>query len=88
MDKETEKRALKALAAREKQIKRQNDWTAANRERVAVLFPIGTRDRMAAAGIGSMSSYIADLVLEDLERREKSAASDAAPDDWSDVPFM
>ena len=69
MDKEMEKKALQALEREKKRFQRQNEWTAANYERQTVTLPKGTKDRIKAAGVGSVNGYINKLVKEDLEKR-------------------
>lgn len=69
MDKETEKRALQALEREKKRFKYQNEWTAANYERQTVTMPKGTKERIKAAGVGSVNGYINKLVADDLEKR-------------------
>ena len=93
MNKDTEKRALKALERQEKQYKRQYDWTKNNRDRLVIILPKGTRDRITALGFSSMSAYAADLILTDLERREAAARLSQAVQDLpeelpEDPPFM
>lgn len=73
MDKETEERALRALEQKNKAQARRNAWERANRERIVVLCPIGYKDRIAAAGVESVSAYVLRLIDEDLERREASS---------------
>ena len=69
MDKETEQKALAALERERARFKRQNAWTAQNYERQSITLPIGTKERIKAAGETSMNGYINRLILEDLEKR-------------------
>ena len=69
MDKETQEKALAALERERARFKRQNAWTAQNYERQSITLPIGTKERIKAAGENSMNGYINRLILEDLERR-------------------
>ena len=69
MDKETELKALAALERERARFKRQNAWTAQNYERQSITLPIGTKERIKAAGENSMNGYINRLILEDLEKR-------------------
>ena len=54
------------------QFDRQNKWTAENRERFSVTFPLGTKERIKNIGAKSLNNYIYELVMNDLEKREKS----------------
>ena len=69
MDKETEKRALQALERQKKQYKRQNAYIENTFDRVSVTLPKGTKDRIKAAGVGSVNGYINKLVADDLKKR-------------------
>lgn len=69
MDQETQEKALAALEREKARYKRQNAWTAANYERQSITLPIGTKDRIKAAGETSMNAYINKLILDDLARR-------------------
>ena len=69
MDQATQEKALAALEREKARYKRQNAWTAANYERQSITLPIGTKDRIKAAGETSMNAYINKLVLDDLNRR-------------------
>ena len=69
MDKETEKRALKALENQKKQYQRQNSWINENYERQTVTLPKGTRDRIKATGAPSVNGYINKLVADDLTKK-------------------
>lgn len=69
MDQTTQEKALAALEREKARYKRQNAWTAANYERQSITLPIGTKDRIKAAGETSMNSYINKLILDDLARR-------------------
>lgn len=50
MDKELEKRALKALEKQTAQYKRQNEYIKNNYERQTVTLPKGTKDKIRAKG--------------------------------------
>lgn len=69
MDQATQEKALAALEREKARFKRQNAWTAANYERQSITLPLGTKDRIKAAGEKSMNAYINKLILEDLDRR-------------------
>jgi len=69
MDQATQEKALAALEREKARYKRQNAWTAANYERQSITLPIGTKDRIKAAGETSINAYINKLILDDLDRR-------------------
>ena len=68
MDKELEKKALKALESREKQFKRQNKYISENFDRVSVTLPKGYKDIITGTG-ESINGYINRLVQSDLENK-------------------
>ena len=70
MDKETEKKALKALERQRKQFKYQNEYIAQNYDRQTVTLPKGTKDRIKQLGFTSVNGFINDLVRKELERLE------------------
>lgn len=55
-----------------KQFENQNNWIKENRERITIALPLGTKEKIKEAGFNSYSGYIIDLVLKDLEKREKN----------------
>lgn len=65
--------ANKAVERARKQYQRQNEWNKENRDRIGVLLPKGTKERIKAITGMSISSYIVELVLKDLEQRENKA---------------
>ena len=69
MDQATQEKALAALEREKARFKRQNAWTAANYERQSITLPLGTKERIKAAGEKSMNAYINKLILDDLDRR-------------------
>lgn len=69
MDQATQEKALAALEREKARFKRQNAWTAANYERQSITLPLGTKERIKAAGEKSMNAYINKLISEDLDRR-------------------
>lgn len=72
MNKETEKRALKALERQKKQFDRQNEWIKNNYERQSVTFPKGTKERIKAVTGESVNGFINRLVNNELEKLEGS----------------
>lgn len=50
MDKETQKKALKALKRQQTQYKRQNDYISKNFDRVTVTLPKGTKQEILNRG--------------------------------------
>ena len=69
MDKQTEKKALAALERQKKQYARQNEYIKNSFDRVSVTLPKGTKERIKAAGVGSVNAYINALVAADLDGR-------------------
>ena len=72
MDKDTEKRALKALERQTKTYKRQNEWIAANYERQTVTLPQGTKSRIKALTNESVNGFVNRLIIQELERLENA----------------
>ena len=60
MDGKTAKQILK------KQYKRQNEFNKANYDRVSVMLPKGTKDRITATG-ASVNGFIKEATLQALE---------------------
>lgn len=63
IDKETQEKALKALARQKEQYKRQNAYIESNYDRVSVTFPKGTKEEIAKRG-ESANGLIKRLVAE------------------------
>lgn len=68
MDKELEKRALKALEKQTAQYKRQNEYIKNNYERQTVTLPKGTREKIKAKG-ETVNGLINRLVKEYLNEQ-------------------
>ena len=64
MDKETEKRALKALEKQTKQYKRQNEYIKNNYERQTVTLPRGTKQALQDKGISSINGLVNRLIKD------------------------
>lgn len=71
----------KAVETLQKRYKKQNEYIKNSYDRISVTIPKGTKERIKAQG-ESVNGYIARLVLEDLERREKKG--DNLPDFMKD----
>lgn len=57
----------KAIAREQKRIKYVNEYNKENYDRVSVLLPKGTKERVAKTG-ESMNSLLKRIVLEELDR--------------------
>lgn len=69
MKKEDIERAQKALERQERRYKKQNEYIKDKYDRVSVILPKGTKERIQSFS-GSVNSFIADSVIEKLERLE------------------
>lgn len=58
---------LKTSAAQRKAVR---EYEKKN-DRINVIFPAGTRDRMQAVGVKNPSTFITEVVAAELERMEK-----------------
>lgn len=65
-----EEKARKALEYVKKRNDYTNEWVRRNKERIAVLFPIGTKERIRATH-ESVNGYIVRVVLEDLAKYDQ-----------------
>ena len=72
MDKKTMKKRL------QDQYKRQNEFNKENYDRINVMLPKGTRDRIAATG-ETFTGFITRVVLQELEHLERSATAADGP---------
>lgn len=55
--------------------KRQNAWMNAHRERQTVILPLGTKERVKAAGY-TVNGLVNKLLLEELDRIEAEQKQD------------
>ena len=62
--KETELKTTEAQRKAVREYEKKND-------RINVIFPAGTRDRMQAVGVKNPSTFIKEVVAAELERMEK-----------------
>ena len=68
--KERRKETFRKTEKRPERIAAHNEYNRQNYDRVALVLPKGTKERIKAAGIESVNGYIKELILEDLENRE------------------
>ncbi len=61
---ETELKTTEAQRKAVREYEKKND-------RINVIFPAGTRDRMKAVGVNNPSTFIKEVVAAELERMEK-----------------
>ena len=66
--------------------KKQNDYNKANYQRITVLAPPGTAERVKALGVKSVSKFALELLLAELERRERSADQDTPTPETDQEP--
>lgn len=78
MTDQEQKEYKKLKAQKEKQLKRQNEYMKNNYDRIALLLPKGSREKLtkkaAAAGFKTITEYIRNLI-------EQDALSDVLPFD-------
>lgn len=72
MDDKMLKEYEKLKAQKEKQLKRQNEYMKNNYDRIALLLPKGSREKLtekaAAAGFKTITEYIKALIENDLKK--------------------
>ena len=72
MDDKMIKEYEKLKAQKEKQLKRQNEYMKNNYDRIALLLPKGSREKLtkkaAAAGFKTITEYIKALIENDLKK--------------------
>lgn len=68
--KERRKETYRKTEKRPERIAAHNEYNRQNYDRVALMLPNGTKERIKAAGVGSINGYIKELILADLERLE------------------
>lgn len=72
MDDKILKEYEKLKAQKEKQLKRQNEYMKNNYDRIALLLPKGSREKLtekaAAAGFKTITEYIKALIEKDLKK--------------------
>lgn len=76
MDAVTYMKAQKAIKIKEKKLAQQNQWIKQNRDHIGFHAPKGTKERIYAAGIKSISGYINALIEKDLAEREALMETD------------
>ena len=64
--------------------KKQNDYNREKYERITVLAPPGTVERIKALGVKSVSKFALELLLAELERRERSADQETSAETSKD----
>ena len=67
--------------SKKNQYNRQNEWQKKNADRVSVVLPKGTKERIAALG-ESVNKFVNDAVLKELFLREASGNSEG------DIPTL
>ena len=54
--------------------KKQNEYNKANYQRITIMAPLGTAERIKALGVKSVSKFILDILTQELERLETPAS--------------
>ena len=67
-------------------VKRQNEKAKENYDRISVMLPKGTKDRIQAQGL-TINGFVNELVLAELERLEAPTAPTNNGDSSEKCPF-
>lgn len=68
----------KAQEILKKRYDKQNNYNKVNYDRIALIVPKGTKDRIKAVAGGSVNAFISSLIYEELDRLEGRTAPQAS----------